>query len=190
MFIWLLSQKFLDNQSNVIIEEQASTKLSSLTQKKDKDFYKYYRRTEVLLTEIAGRDWVTHDGENAVILNRAKTHILKDTITKFIFGLRDLDLCLYMIEYRSELVRSLYGALKKAEAHILILNAKVQMQKNFDLKSGYEVFKFFQTSVAYEQNTWPCPYKTLLRKVQSYQPSLSYLEKKQPQYNVIYLDHG
>ena len=155
MFIRLLSQEFPGNQSNVITEERASTELSSLTQKEDEDHYTYYRRIEVLLTGIAGRDRVTHDGENAVILNRAEQHILKDTITKFIFGLRDPDLRLRMIEYRVEPARSLYGAFKKAEAHILVLDAKLQMDKEHDLKVGYEAFKSFQTSVAAEQNTRP-----------------------------------
>ena len=122
----------------MIKEERASTELSSLTQKKDKDLYRYYCRIEVLLTKIAGRDQVTHDGENAVILNRAKTHILKDIITKFIFGLRDLDLCLCMIKYRTEPAQNLYGAFKKTKAHILVLDTKLQMDKEHDLKMGYE----------------------------------------------------
>ena len=93
-------------------------------QKEYKDLYIYYCCTEVLLTGIAGKDRVTHDAENLVILNRAEQHILKDTITKFIFGLRDPDLCLRIIEYRIEPTESFYGAFKKAKANILILKAK------------------------------------------------------------------
>ena len=128
-FIRLLSQEFPGNQSNVITEERASTELLSFTQKKDEDLYTYYCCIEFLLTGIAGRDRVTHNGENAVILNRAEKHILKDTITKFIFGLRDSDLRLCMIEYRAEPAQSLYSAFKKAEAHILVLDAKLQIDK-------------------------------------------------------------
>ena len=40
--------------------------------KEDKDFYIYYCCTEVLFTEIVGKDQVIHDGKNAVILNRVK----------------------------------------------------------------------------------------------------------------------
>ena len=127
----------------MITEERASTELSSLTQKEDEDLYTYYRRTEVLLTGIAGRDRVTHDGENAVILNRAEQHILKDTITKFIFGLRDLDLRLCMIEYKAQPTHGLYGTFKKTKTYIDVLNAKVQMQKELDLKSSYKAFKSF-----------------------------------------------
>ena len=117
-------------------------------QKKDEDLYTYYYHTEVLLKKIAGRDWVTHDRENAVILNRAETHIFQNIITKFIFGLKDPDLCLYMIEYRAELAQSLYGAFKKTKAHILVFDAKLQMDKKHDLKVGYEAFNSFQALVA------------------------------------------
>ena len=78
-----------------------------------------------MLIKIARRDWVTHDRENVVILNRVEQHMLKDIIIKFIFGLRDPDLCLYIIEYKAEPAQSLYGAFKKAKAHILILDAKL-----------------------------------------------------------------
>ena len=132
-----------------------------------------------MLTGIAGRDRITHDEKNIVILNRAEEYILKNTITKFIFGLKDPDLWLHMIEYRTKPTCSFYGAFKKIEVYIDILNTKVQMQKKLDLKSGYEAFKFFYASVTYKQNTQPCSYKTFLCKAQSYQPSLPYLEGKQ-----------
>ena len=158
----------------MIKEERASTELSSLTQKKDKDLYRYYCRIEVLLTKIAGRDQVTHDGENAVILNRAKTHILKDIITKFIFGLRDLDLCLCIIEYKAKPVRSFYKVFKKAETHILVLDTKLPMDKEHDLNVRYKAFKSFQTLVAVEQNARPQSYEVLPHKNQFFQPSLPY----------------
>ena len=115
--------------------------------KQDKDLYKYYRHTEVLLIRIAGRDRVTHDGENAIILNRIKQHIFKDIIMKFIFGLRDLNLCLCMIKYRAEPAQSLYKVFKKVEVHILVLDSKLQMDKEHDLKVEYKAFKSFQTLV-------------------------------------------
>ena len=78
-----------------------------------------------MLIEIAGRDCITYDEKNAIILNRAETHILKNTIIKFIFDLRDSDLCFYMIKYRAKPAQSFYKAFKKAEAHILVLNVKL-----------------------------------------------------------------
>lgn len=77
----------------MIIEEQASKELLSLIQKKDKDFYTYYCYTEILLAKIAKKDQVTHNRKNTVILNKAKQHILKNKSTKFLFKLRNLDLC-------------------------------------------------------------------------------------------------
>ena len=174
----------------MITEERASTELASLTQKEDKDLYTYYCCTEVLLTRIAGRDRVTHDGENTVILNRVEQHILKDTITKFIFGLRDPDLCLRMIEYRAELAQSLYKAFKKAKAYILVLDAKLQMDKEHDLKVGYKAFKSFQTLVAAEQNTHPQFYEALPHKNQFFQPSLPYREGKRIDRNNSYPNRG
>lgn len=56
MFIRLLYGEFADNQTNVMIEDQANSKLSILLQKKDEDFYRYYYWTETLLIEIAGKD--------------------------------------------------------------------------------------------------------------------------------------
>ena len=137
----------------MIIEEQVSIELSSLTQKEDKDLYPYYRLKEVLLTRIVRRDRVTYDGENAVILNRVEKHIFKDNITKFIFGLKDPVLHLCIIEYSADQAQRLYEILKKVQAHILILDTKLQMDKEYDLRVGYEAFRSFQTSIATEQNT-------------------------------------
>ena len=58
-----------------------------------------------------------------------------------------------MIEYKAKLTRSFYGVFKRIEAYIDVLNAKVQMQKELNLKSGYKACKSFQASVAHEQNT-------------------------------------
>ncbi len=147
-FIRLLCQEFPGNQNDMVPEEQASTELSTLSQKKDEDIYTYYRRTETLLIGISGRDQVTHNGENSIILNNAKQHILKDTIAKFGFGLKISELCLHMIEYKADPMRSLYGAFKKAEIYLDVSNAKAQMQKELELKSGYGAFKSFQATVA------------------------------------------
>lgn len=112
---------------------------------------------------------MTHNGENVIILNNAKHHILKDTIAKFDFGLKIPKLRLYMIEYRADPMRSLYGAFKKAEAYLdVLVNAKAQMQKELELKSGYEAFISFQAIVAPEQNPRLCSYETGSQKAQFY----------------------
>ena len=178
-FVRLLCQEFPGNQNDVMTEEQASTELSILSQKEDENLYAYYRRTEALLIGISGRDRVSHNGENAIILNNAEQHILKDTIAKFGFGLRVPELRLHMIEYRADPMRSLYGAFKKAEAYLDVLNAKAEMQKELELKSGYEAFKSFQATIAPEQNPRPRPYEAAPRKAQSYsQPGLPYRDGK------------
>ena len=51
---------------------------------------------------------MTHNGENAIILNNAEQHILKDNIAKFGFVLKVPKLCLYMIDYRTNIMLSLY----------------------------------------------------------------------------------
>lgn len=112
-----------------MIEEQASIELSILSQKDDENFYAYYRRTETLLIRISGRDQVSYNGKNTLILNNAEQHILKGTIIKFGFGLKISKLCLYMIEYRADPMRNLYRAFKKAGAYLDVLNAKAKMQK-------------------------------------------------------------
>ena len=131
-------------------EEQVSTEISILSQKEDKNLYTYYHQTEALLIRISGRGRVSHNGENAIILNNAEQYILKDIIAKFRFGLRIPKLRLHMIEYRADPMRSLYEAFKKAEAYLNLLNAKAEMQKVFEFKSGYEDFKSFQATIAPE----------------------------------------
>ena len=95
-----------------------------------------------------------------------------------------------MIEYRAKPAQSFYGALKKAKAYILMLNAKLQMDKKHDLKVGYKAFKSFQTSFAVKQNTCPQSYEALLHKNQFFQPSLSYREKKKMVCNNSYHNRG
>lgn len=40
-------------------------------------------------------------------------------------------------------MRSLYEMFKKAKAYLDVLNAKAQMLKKLELKSGYKAFKSF-----------------------------------------------
>lgn len=127
MFIRILCQEFVSNQSDVMTENQASTKLSTLSQKKDEDLYTYYYQTKTLFIKTARKNRVTHDGENTITLNRAEQHIPRDKIINFGFGLKVPELCLHMIEYRADLNCSLYGALKKAEMYFEVLNAKTEM---------------------------------------------------------------
>lgn len=188
-FIWLLSQEFPYNQRNVIKKEQVSIALSSFTKHKDKNLYIYYYCIEVLLIGIARRDWVTHDGENAIILNKAQQHILKDTISKFIFGLRNPNLHLGMIKNRNKLAQSLYEVFKKAEAHILILDTKLQIDKEHDFKVRYKAFNFFQTLIAVKQNICPQFYESLPHKNQFFQPSWFYWERKRFDRNKNYPNH-
>ena len=55
-------------------------------------------------------------------------------------------------------MESLYGVFKIIKTHILVLDAKLQMDKEHNLKVEYEAFKFFQISVAAEQNICPQSY--------------------------------
>ncbi len=100
-------------------------------------------------------------------MNNEGQHILKDIIAKFGFGLKIPELCLHMIEYKANPMRSLYGAFKKAEVYLDVLNTKAQMQKELKLKSGYEAFKSFQATVALQQNPRLRPYEAATRKAQS-----------------------
>ena len=92
---------------------------------------------------ISENDRVTYNRENTIILNNAEQHILKDTIAEFGFGFKILKLCLYIIEYRANPMYNPYRAFKKAKAYFGVLNAKVQMQKEFKLKSGYKTLELF-----------------------------------------------
>lgn len=161
-------QEFSNDKYNVMTEEQTSTKLSTLSQIKDKDLHVYYRQTKTLLIEISEKDCVIYNGENAIILNNAKQHIHKNTIIKFDFSLKIPKIHLYIIEYQANPMHSLFGVFKKAEVYFDILNAKTQMQKELKLKTSYKAFKSFQATVFSKQNPWLCPYETGPQKTQSY----------------------
>lgn len=67
---------------------------------------------------------MTHNRENAVILNNAKQYILNNTIANFGFSLKNLKFCLYLIEYKIDLICNLYKTFKKAKIYLDILNSK------------------------------------------------------------------
>ena len=50
-------------------------------------------------------------------------------------------------------MQSFYKTFKKVEAHIFMLDTKLQIDKKHDQKVEYKVFKSFQTLVTIEQNT-------------------------------------
>lgn len=91
---------------------------------------------------------MTYNGKNVVILNNAEQYILKDTIAKFDFSLKISKFSIYIIKYKADLMCSFYGVFKKTEVYLDVLNTKAQIQKELKLKSGYEVFKSFQATVA------------------------------------------
>lgn len=109
----------------MIIEKQISKKLLTLFQKKDDDFYAYYHQIKNLFIRISKKDQVIYIRENIIILNNAKQYIIKDTIIKFCFGLKNPKFCLYLIQYRVNPICCFYGIFKKAEIYLDILNAKV-----------------------------------------------------------------
>ena len=129
-FIQLLIQVFPGDSRDVIIDEKASAELSSLAQKEDEDLYTYYRRTESLLKGIHGRDQVTNSGRDTVTLSPAEQQLLKDTIMKFILGIRNLDLQFRVVEYRANPTPSLYGAYKQVESTLLVLQTQAQLQES------------------------------------------------------------
>lgn len=80
---------------------------------------------------------MTQDGTDTITLNRAEQYILKDTITKFIFGLKGPDLRLGMDRVKSRTKRAVFTErLKKAEAHIDALISKSQMCKTEEMFDG------------------------------------------------------
>ena len=126
-FIQLLIQEFLVDSRNIITDKKTSAELSNLAQKKDEDLYTYYRRIESLLKRIYGRDQVTNSGKNTVTLSLTEQQLLKDTIIKFILGIRNLDLQFCIVEYRANPTHSLYGAYKQAESILLVLQTEIQL---------------------------------------------------------------
>lgn len=119
-----LLQESPGGSRNVITDEQASRELSPLSQKEDKDLYTYYRRTEGLLRGIHGKDRVSNNGPDTIILSPSEQYLIKDTIMKFILGIRDLGLRLRVVEYRAEPVPSLYVVFKKAEIYLDVLRIR------------------------------------------------------------------
>lgn len=146
-FIQILVQEFPGDSRDAITDERASAELLSLAQKEDEDLYTYYRRTEGLLKAIHGRDQVTNNGRDTVILSPSKQQLLKDTIMRFILGIKDSDLQFRVVEYRANPTPSLYGVYKLAESTLLVLHTQAQMQENREQKQGYEAFRSFQASV-------------------------------------------
>ena len=143
-----------------------------------------------MLIGISEKNQVTHKGENAIICNNTEQHIFKDTIAQFGFGFKIPKFCLYIIKYRADPIRSLYGALKNVKTYLDVLNAKTQMQKKLELKSGYKTFKSFQATVVPEQNLQLCSYEIGPQKAQSCQPSLLYQDEKRVKHNISYSDHS
>lgn len=88
---------------------------------------------KTLIIKIFGRDKMTYNGENAVILNNVKQYILKDILAKLSFGLKIREFYLYIIEYRADLMHSFYRVYTKVETYLDVLNAKDQMQKELKL---------------------------------------------------------
>lgn len=146
-FIQLLLQEFPGNSRDAITDEQASTALLSLSQKEGEDLHTYYRRSEGLLKAIHGRDRVTNNSADTIILSPAEAQLLKEIVIKFIFGIRDLDLQLRVIEYRANPMPSLYGAYKSAETHLIVLQIQAQVQEIRQKQREYEASRYFQASV-------------------------------------------
>lgn len=86
---------------------------------------------------------MTYNRADIIILNKAEQYILKNIITKFIFDLKTLYLCLHMIEYKAKPIHSFFRTFKKFEAYIDMLNAKPHIQKELVLKFSYKAFKTF-----------------------------------------------
>lgn len=185
-FIQLLIQEFPSDSRNVITDEKASAELSSLAQKEDEDQYTYYRRTEGLLKRIHGRDQVTNNnGRDTIALSPSEQQLLKDTIMKFILGIRNLDLQFRVVEYRANPTPSLYGVYKQAESTLLVLHTQAQLQENREQKQGYEAFRSFQASVGNNHRSRPS-YNPLPRQNQPVQPNLAYREGRKVKRNISY----
>ena len=123
-------QEFPSDSRNVITDKKASTELSNLAKKKDEDLYTYYGYIESLLKGIHGRDQVTISGRDTVTLSPAEQQLLKDTIMKFILGIRNLNLQFRIVEYRANPTPSLYVAYKQAESTLLVLPTQAQFQES------------------------------------------------------------
>ena len=126
-FIQLLIQEFSGDLCDVITDEKASAELSSLAQKEDEDLYTYYCRTEDLLKGIHGRDQVTNNSRDAIVLSPSKQQLFKDTIMKFILGIWNLDLQFYVVEYRANPMPSFYRAYKQVKSILFVFHTQAQL---------------------------------------------------------------
>lgn len=97
---------------------------------------KFLEKIEWLITKEMYSSWITQINIFSKI-----------TITKFCFDFKIPKLYLPIIEDRADLMHSLYGAFKKAEIYLDILNTQAQMHKEYEPKSGYKAVKFFQALV-------------------------------------------
>ena len=107
-----------------MIEEQTSTKLTTISLNEDEDLYIYDYWIETLLIGISRKDQVRHNRENIVLLKKVKQYILKDTIDKYVYKLKIPKLLLYMIEYKADPNYSFYRVFKEAEMYLDIFNDK------------------------------------------------------------------
>ena len=108
----------------MITEKDVSIELLVLSTKDDKSFHTYQHQRETLLIKISGKNRVTHNGENTIILNNAIKHIVKNTIAKCGFSHRIREHCQDKIEYKANVIRNFYETFKKVEAFPDLLNAK------------------------------------------------------------------
>lgn len=77
------------------------------------------------------------------MLNNTKNYILKKIITKFGFGFKISEFCMYMFKYIIDLICNFYEVFKKVEVYLDKLNTKAEIQKQLKLKSNYKTFKSF-----------------------------------------------
>lgn len=108
-------------------EKQISTNILTLSQKKDKSFYTYYRWIETLLVKICEKNWITHNRENLIVLYNGNQYILKNTIAKFYFHFQITKFCLHIIEYKTNLIYNFNKMFKKTKAYFDILSVKAQI---------------------------------------------------------------
>lgn len=65
-----------------------------------------------------------------MILSLFKQQVSKDTIMRFILGIKDSNLQFRIVEYQANSILNLYGVNKLAEFILLIFYTQAQMQKN------------------------------------------------------------
>lgn len=94
--------------------------------------YIYYYWTKKLLKEIHRRDKITNNGREIVTFSLLEQQLFKNTIIKFIPSFKNFDFQFHVIEYRINLISSLYGAYKFAESTLAILYIQAQMRDNWE----------------------------------------------------------